>query len=334
MGGRLEFPYFFVLGVAHAHVYQDCPTVEAESLFYIPVEVQSDDDRSILDNMQTTLEGFGLGRAVNEVARFIHTSALFTSTLTFGKMYPVLEPITHLAIYQTWGTVQDLKETLPPRLKFRKTQTIDHALIYLLYKGNYQAMEAAGVPIPPPDSSPRKPGTRIKFSHSAAEIDRVTDAFKRSNLSTPDLHTSHHAGHYAYPQQPPFITPVNSRARISSPVPPPWAPSSSSATRPAQHTPPEPVPGRKSRPIFRNIRSLSGIVGCEITPTYRTNSSMLGTYADNYLWAHGYQPGSVHLIQQAYERASGVDDFANELASSGVPVAEGQYIFSLIDGAM
>lgn len=61
------------------------------------------------------------------------------------------------------------------------------------------------------------------------------------------------------------------------------------------------------------------------------DSSPLGVRANNYLWAHGYQPGSIRLIQRAYESANGIDDFTTELGDAGVPIAEGRYIFSLID---
>ena len=56
----------------------------------------------------------------------------------------------------------------------------------------------------------------------------------------------------------------------------------------------------------------------------------MGTAADSYLWAHGYQSGSIRFIQQMYETANGMDVFVAELAAEGVPIAEGRYIFSLI----
>lgn len=61
---------------------------------------------------------------------------------------------------------------------------------------------------------------------------------------------------------------------------------------------------------------------------------MLSPAADYYLWAHGYQPGSIRLIQDMYERAENMDCFIDELAKAGVPVAEGQYIFTLIHGRL
>lgn len=61
-------------------------------------------------------------------------------------------------------------------------------------------------------------------------------------------------------------------------------------------------------------------------------SSALNPAANNYLWAHGYQPGSIRLIQDMYERARDMSAFVNDLAHAGVPIAEGRYIFSLIRG--
>ena len=63
-------------------------------------------------------------------------------------------------------------------------------------------------------------------------------------------------------------------------------------------------------------------------------NSALTPAANQYLWAHGYQAGSIQLIQSMYERANDADSFANELAVSGVPIAEGRYIFSLIAGTL
>ena len=59
--------------------------------------------------------------------------------------------------------------------------------------------------------------------------------------------------------------------------------------------------------------------------------SALGPAVNHYLWAHGYQPGSIRLIQDIYERADDVDSFVDQLADAGVPIAEGRYISSLIN---
>ena len=75
-----------------------------------------------------------------------------------------------------------------------------------------------------------------------------------------------------------------------------------------------------------------GIVGYETKPTTRANrSSSLGPAADDYLWAHGYQRGSVRLIREVYEKSGGMNDFVDELAGAGLAITEARYIFSLID---
>ena len=56
----------------------------------------------------------------------------------------------------------------------------------------------------------------------------------------------------------------------------------------------------------------------------------MGTYADDYFAAHGYLPGTVDLIQKAYERARGADTFVDRLSKEGVPIAEAQYMYNLI----
>lgn len=113
--------------------------------------------------------------------------------------------------------------------------------------------------------------------------------------------------------------------------PPSWLPPSSSVVQTAHHMLPDTALGQKSGPVFHNIRYLSGIVGYKTTPTPRTNNLALGPAADDYLWAHGYQQGSIQLIQRMYERATRMDGFVAELAREGVPITEGRYIFSLIN---
>ena len=79
---------------------------------------------------------------------------------------------------------------------------------------------------------------------------------------------------------------------------------------------------------------MTGIVGCELVPSTMSVNMVLGPAADNYLWAHGYQPGSIQLIQRSYERATDMESFVNQLADAGVPIAEGHYVFSLIHEAL
>jgi hypothetical protein len=59
-------------------------------------------------------------------------------------------------------------------------------------------------------------------------------------------------------------------------------------------------------------------------------TSALGAAADNYLYAHGYLPGTVRLIQQIFEAAPTKDAFVKNLAEQGIPVAEVIYLHSLI----
>ena len=85
--------------------------------------------------------------------------------------------------------------------------------------------------------------------------------------------------------------------------------------------------------VFRYVRNLSGVVGHELTPsTMTTMSSALNPAINHYLWAHGYQPGSIQLIQEIYERARDMSAFVDDLAGAGIPIAEGRYIYSLIRG--
>ena len=75
---------------------------------------------------------------------------------------------------------------------------------------------------------------------------------------------------------------------------------------------------------------VSGVVHDETEVTPMSISSLLGNAADEYLWAHGYQPRSVDLIQQKYEQSNSVEDFSAALAAAGMAAAEARYLYKLI----
>ena len=90
--------------------------------------------------------------------------------------------------------------------------------------------------------------------------------------------------------------------------------------------------GTGSRCVFRYVQNLSGIVSQELTPSNAMGSSALNPSATSYLWAHGYQPQSIRLIREMYERATDVDSFVDGFADTNISVAEAQYFFFLIHG--
>ena len=116
----------------------------------------------------------------------------------------------------------------------------------------------------------------------------------------------------------------------------PWVPRHSpSACIPPTANPPHviirPRTGVNAR-IFRHTRDLSGIVGSEDTPSPKVNNPNLNAATNEYLWAHGYQGGTIRLIQQIYEGSETVVSFMERLtASGGISIAEAQYIHSLIE---
>ena len=57
---------------------------------------------------------------------------------------------------------------------------------------------------------------------------------------------------------------------------------------------------------------------------------MMGLHADAYFSAHGYKPGTVRLIQRAFEEADEMDTFVTRLSREGVPITEAQYMYTLI----
>jgi len=95
---------------------------------------------------------------------------------------------------------------------------------------------------------------------------------------------------------------------------------------------PSVVPRLAPRPIYSYIWNLEGITGYKAFPDPTTGGLALGVRANEYFTAHGYQTGTVNLIQQAYEAASGMNDFVDQLSGGGLPITEARYIYDIICG--
>lgn len=132
-------------------------------------------------------------------------------------------------------------------------------------------------------------------------------------------------------------TPVRSQSR-SSPLP-----SLSAVVHRPPSAPTEPILTVTSTPtslnvmqdnkkvVYRYKQSLEGIVGeYHADEPSTVVMSALGQAADEYLHAHGYLPGTIHLIQNFFEEAATKDCFVNKVARHGVPIAEAAYLHSLI----
>ena len=248
---------------------------------------------------------------------------------------------------------------------FRRTPTIGDALIYVLYEGDYEAMKRDGIEIPPCQfHEPQEAWyttSRYSFSClvlmggvawagllSEADVDRATNTFSmpmldgishclplpgHSTLSA-SLPLCSHSLHQISPLSPlQWQLPTTSSIRVGPTCD--YNAGLLSWNRPlsfSTHMLPDTAEVTTPQHIFRHIRQLSDIVGSESTPSTMTSNSALGPAANLYLWAHGYQPGSIRLIQEKYERAGSMASFVNELADADIPIAEGWYIFSLISG--
>lgn len=91
-----------------------------------------------------------------------------------------------------------------------------------------------------------------------------------------------------------------------------------------------PLPLGVPRPIYSYIRNFEGITGYKTFPDPARRGSPLGLRADEYFTAHGYQAGTVNLIQQTYETATGMNEFVDQLSGRGLPITEARYIYNLI----
>jgi hypothetical protein len=93
---------------------------------------------------------------------------------------------------------------------------------------------------------------------------------------------------------------------------------------------PATTPQDPTAPIDSYIRTFKGIIGHTTSPLFSAGGSMMGAHADAYFSAHGYKSGTVRMIQRAYKEADGMDAFVNRLSGEGVPIAEAQYMYTLI----
>ena len=83
--------------------------------------------------------------------------------------------------------------------------------------------------------------------------------------------------------------------------------------------------------IYRYKRTFHGIIGQHsVNEPSTVVTSALGRAADEYLHAHGYLSGTICLIQKYFEETLTKDDFVNTIAQNGIPVAEAEYLHSLI----
>ena len=77
------------------------PTIPEDTRLFIPVQAKCDGDIKLLVAMQTALESVGLESPIVTIARFIHSSPAFKTSMNFS-LYPVLGPSRYFAIYQDW----------------------------------------------------------------------------------------------------------------------------------------------------------------------------------------------------------------------------------------
>jgi nucleotide-binding universal stress UspA family protein len=91
------------------------------------------------------------------------------------------------------------------------------------------------------------------------------------------------------------------------------------------------VPRPPTEPIYSYVRNFKGVIGYKTSPgSSSTKDSVMGAHADDYFSAHGYQPGTVRLIQKAYEEAEEAGVFVDRVSKEGIPIAEAQYMYNLI----
>ena len=92
-------------------------------------------------------------------------------------------------------------------------------------------------------------------------------------------------------------------------------------------------PGMGGPHVFHRIQNLAGFTGIEYSPSPMNVTTLLGPQANHYLWVQGSEPRSIQLIEATYQRAVDMGAFALDLAGSGLAVAKGRYMFSVISGA-
>jgi hypothetical protein len=87
--------------------------------------------------------------------------------------------------------------------------------------------------------------------------------------------------------------------------------------------------------IYRNIRTLSGVIGSYSRPhstVYQIpdGRDSLGFWADYYIESHGFTHEAIKGIYDAFENAADPEDFANRLAGGGMAIDEANFLCALI----
>ena len=96
-----------------------------------------------------------------------------------------------------------------------------------------------------------------------------------------------------------------------------------------------PVRHAEEAQVYRRICTISGsFVRNEYEISPMSISSLLGSAVDEYLWAQGFEQGSVDIIRSTYERSPNRRGFIKHLSGAGMVAAEAEYLHKIITRAL
>ena len=100
------------------------------------------------------------------------------------------------------------------------------------------------------------------------------------------------------------------------------------------------VPVGQSTPlpsvIHTHVRNLHGVIGSCYYPSVVISTTVLGfdalsPYAQKYLLAHGYVEAALAVVVEVRRNSWKEEDFACALACHGLPLAEGLFLWDILN---
>jgi hypothetical protein len=101
--------------------------------------------------------------------------------------------------------------------------------------------------------------------------------------------------------------------------------------------PDDPVsePSSPPPPIYSHIRNIRGVVGSLARPSssqlQEAAAPSLGSHADEFLKAFGFQTSAKRQIFNAYKDSQTVDDFVDLLMDEGMAQTEAEWLWRIVN---
>ncbi|KAF9231591.1 hypothetical protein BU15DRAFT_55947, partial [Melanogaster broomeanus] len=279
----------------------------------LPIAIQclsTGEAKIIQRTLQPLLNSAPGQRSSTELLSIFGSSPAVRSLLdgNHGGFFPVAVG-TRVGVYRTRSAAAETEGSFDHPL-WRHTDTLWEALAYMIVKGVEDRMPPLMIPddtdFLTEDATPREPTSPTLTPNAAAA--------NSSKCMQPSLFE---LGIYY------FILSVDDGVQGST--------RQAGGSRLPVTLPPL---GDHTPIIYSHVHSLRGVIESHyyFTPDQRhSRIESLGLLANQYLEAHGYLRSAALCIAEAHSNHTSAQDFALHLSCYGLPVAEGRFLWALID---